>query len=78
MGPLLQMFVPWLASLNQTPAAIRHLFDWLVTGQVVPVNPAQTTCRLIAKMARRMTSERRRLSATTDNARFGPEVVDCP
>jgi site-specific recombinase XerC len=21
-------------------AALRHLFDWLVTGQVVPVNPA--------------------------------------
>ena len=23
-------------------AAIRHLFDWLVNGQVVPVNPAHT------------------------------------
>jgi integrase/recombinase XerC len=23
-------------------AAIRHLFDWLVTGQVVPVNPASS------------------------------------
>ncbi len=21
-------------------AAIRHLFDWLVTGQVIPINPA--------------------------------------
>ena len=27
-------------SLKQRLAAIRHLFDWLVTGQVVPVNPA--------------------------------------
>jgi site-specific recombinase XerC len=23
-------------------AAVRHLFDWLVTGQVVPVNPASS------------------------------------
>jgi site-specific recombinase XerD len=28
------------ASVKQRLAAIRHLFDWLVTGQVVPVNPA--------------------------------------
>src|SRR5947199_367732 len=27
-------------SVEQRLAAIRHLFDWLVTGQVVPVNPA--------------------------------------
>jgi site-specific recombinase XerC len=27
-------------SVKQRLAAIRHLFDWLVTGQVVPVNPA--------------------------------------
>jgi Phage integrase, N-terminal SAM-like domain len=27
-------------SVKQPLAAIRHLFDWLVTGQVVPVNPA--------------------------------------
>ena len=25
---------------KQALAAIRHLFDWLVTGQIVPVNPA--------------------------------------
>jgi site-specific recombinase XerC len=25
--------------VKQRLAAIRHLFDWLVTGQVVPVNP---------------------------------------
>src|SRR5215467_13612959 len=29
-------------SVKQRLAAIRHLFDWLVTGQVVPVNPAHT------------------------------------
>jgi len=23
-------------------AALRHLFDWLVTGQVMPINPAHT------------------------------------
>jgi site-specific recombinase XerC len=27
-------------SIKQRLAAIRHLFDWLVTGQVTPVNPA--------------------------------------
>jgi integrase/recombinase XerC len=27
-------------SVKQRLAAIRHLYDWLVTGQVVPVNPA--------------------------------------
>jgi site-specific recombinase XerC len=27
-------------SVKQRLAAIRHLFDWLVAGQVVPVNPA--------------------------------------
>jgi site-specific recombinase XerC len=26
-------------SVKQLLAAIRHLFDWLVTGQAVPVNP---------------------------------------
>ena len=25
---------------KQRLAAVRHLFDWLVTGQIVPVNPA--------------------------------------
>src|SRR5258705_10780917 len=29
-------------SVKQRLAAIRHLFDWLVTGQVVPVNPASS------------------------------------
>jgi integrase/recombinase XerC len=29
-------------SAKQRLAAIRHLFDWLVTGQVVPVNPADS------------------------------------
>jgi site-specific recombinase XerD len=29
-------------SVKQRLAAIRHLFDWLVTGQVVPINPAHT------------------------------------
>ncbi len=27
-------------TLKQGLAAIRHLFDWLVTGQIVPTNPA--------------------------------------
>jgi site-specific recombinase XerD len=29
-------------TVKQCLAAIRHLFDWLVTGQVVPVNPASS------------------------------------
>ena len=29
-------------SVKQRLAAIRHLFDWLVNGQVVPINPAHT------------------------------------
>ena len=29
-------------SVKQRVAALRHLFDWLVDGQVVPVNPAHT------------------------------------
>jgi site-specific recombinase XerC len=32
-------------SVKQGLAAIRHLFDWLVTGQVVPVNPAASVGR---------------------------------
>jgi site-specific recombinase XerD len=27
-------------TVKQALAAIRHLFDWLVTGQIVPINPA--------------------------------------
>jgi integrase/recombinase XerC len=29
-------------TVKQRLAAIRHLFDWLVTGQVIPVNPASS------------------------------------
>ena len=29
-------------SVKQRLAALRHLFDWLVNGQVVPVNPAHS------------------------------------
>jgi site-specific recombinase XerD len=29
-------------SVKQRLAAIRHLFDWLVNGQIVPINPAHT------------------------------------
>ena len=27
-------------SVKQQLAGVRHLFDWLVTGHIVPVNPA--------------------------------------
>jgi site-specific recombinase XerC len=36
-------------SVKQRLAAIRHLFDWLVTGQVVPVNPAASGARAPAR-----------------------------
>jgi len=29
-------------SVKQRLAALRHLFDWFVNGQVMPVNPAHT------------------------------------
>ena len=29
-------------SVKQRLAALRHLFDWLVNGQVMPLNPAHT------------------------------------
>jgi site-specific recombinase XerC len=29
-------------SIKQPLAALRHLFDWLANGQVVPINPAHT------------------------------------
>jgi site-specific recombinase XerC len=29
-------------TVKQRLAAVRHLFDWLVTGQVMPVNPASS------------------------------------
>ena len=32
-------------TVKQRLAAIRHLFDWLVTGQVMPVNPASSVRR---------------------------------
>jgi len=41
----------WIAEQTQTNAAptvkrhlaaLRHLFDWLVTGQVIPTNPAES------------------------------------
>jgi site-specific recombinase XerC len=31
-------------SVKRRLAAIRHLFGWLVTGQMVPVNPAASVC----------------------------------
>ena len=31
-------------TVKQQLAAIRHLFDWLVVGQVVPLNPAASVC----------------------------------
>lgn len=29
-----------MPTVKQRLAGVRHLFDWLVTGQVMPVNPA--------------------------------------
>jgi site-specific recombinase XerC len=30
------------ADRQAIPGSLRHLFDWLVTGQIVPVNPASS------------------------------------
>jgi hypothetical protein len=35
-------------SVKQRLAAIRHLSDWLVTGQIVPINPAGSVRGLAA------------------------------
>jgi site-specific recombinase XerC len=32
--------------VKQQLAAVRMLFDWLITGQVMPANPAQSPHRL--------------------------------
>jgi len=43
-------------------AAIRHLFDWLVVGQIVPVNPASSVLgpKHIVRKARRLCWSRSR------------------
>ena len=40
-------------SVKQRLAAVRHLFDWLVTGQVMPVNAGRVGARAVAYRARR-------------------------
>ena len=35
-------------TVKQRLAALRHLFDWLVTGQVMPVNPGRLGARPVA------------------------------
>ncbi len=36
---------PLAPTVEQRLAVLRHLFDWMVTGQIVPVNPAGSACR---------------------------------
>jgi hypothetical protein len=63
-------------SVKQRLAAIRHLFDWLVSGRVVSVNPAgsvrgpDTSCRpgkhrcsILRRRARCLTTSTRRPSS---------------
>ena len=48
---------------KQKLAAIRMLFDWLVTGQIVPTNPVSSRCAgrsILSKSARRRCLIRRR------------------
>ena len=50
-------------TVKQRLAAIRHLFDWLVTGQVVPLNPAASVRgpqHIVEGTARRRCSSRPR------------------
>lgn len=58
-------------TVKQRLAAIRHLFDWLVTGQIVPVNPAASVRGPSHKVRRGKTpvlepSEARKLLDTID------------
>ncbi len=50
-------------------AAIRHLFDWLVTGQMVPMNPGRLRARpgavVSARARRRCWSRKRRAPCST-------------
>ena len=43
-------------TVKQRLAAIRHLFDWLVTGQIVPINPAASVRGPSHKVRRGKTS----------------------
>ena len=59
-------------TVKQRLAAIRMLFDWLVTGQIVPINPAATVRgpRHVVKSARRRCSIRpRRARCSTASTR---------
>jgi len=49
-------------SVKQQLAAIRMLFDWLVTGQVVPTNPAAAVPRTEARRQDRQDAGARRRS----------------
>ena len=58
-------------SVKQQLAGVRHLFDWLVTGQVVPVNPAASVRGPVHSVRRGKTpvlapDEARRLLDTID------------
>jgi site-specific recombinase XerD len=59
----------WAApTVKQQLAAIRHLFDWLFTGQVVPHNPAASVWRPVhsaKKAGHRCSTQRKRGSCST-------------
>jgi site-specific recombinase XerC len=55
-------------TVKQRLAAIRHLFDWLVTGQIGPHNPAASVCgpsHTTKKAGRRCSMQPRRGSCST-------------
>lgn len=63
-------------TIKQRLAAIRHLFDWLVTGQIVPVNPAASVRGPSHKVRRGQTpvlepAEARKLLDAIDTATVG-------
>lgn len=63
-------------TIKQRLAAIRHLFDWLVTGQIVPVNPAASVRGPSHKVRRGKTpvlepAEARKLLDTIDTTTVG-------
>ena len=69
-------------TVKQHLAGVRHLFDWLVTGQVVPVNPAASVRGLSHSVRRGTTpmlepAEARRLLDAIDVATPAGFAIGC-
>jgi site-specific recombinase XerC len=56
-------------TVKQYLAAIRHLFYWLVTGQIVPANPAASVCgpRHVVRVGKTLVLEPAKARALLDS-----------